>query len=713
MALFNNNSKSESSKQIFNKEFYKVLLQYSYDSFVILDEYGKVAYQIAEYGKITGIHQENLIGKSFMKNIHIEDKEKIKKVFQDVLINPGKKFEFECRLVKKNKKIIYTEGLLINELLNSDINGILLIARELSKKQIAEKYEQEFAKYQEFLSNTALNFLEISNKTDIYAFIGKNINHLIKNSIVFVHSYSENDKMLKIEYTHGINKDGQEIITSFVKKPGNLSIKLENKYYEILHSGNLIELKKGLRQIPHKILNDKLIGAVENRLNLKTVYLIGIKRKSKLYGTITILCEKVIPIQLFKVIETFMYQSAIAIYKKEIEEELIIEKRKAEEADRLKSTFLANISHEIRTPMNGIIGFSQLLNDTNITPEKKDNFIKIIDSNSQLLMSLINDIIDISKIEARQLKLNYTEFNINEFLNDLYYWAIEEKQLKNKDNVEIKLDTESFDMQLYLFADQIRLKQVFINLIGNAIKFTENGLIEFGFQKIEDENGIYDSLFRFYVKDTGIGIEKSYQKIIFDRFRQVDEKSDRKFGGTGLGLAISKNLIELMGGKIWFNSNINQGSVFYFTIPQLNSKEEIKLKRKKTQLPQNIIYTENKNTILIIEPDKTNVLLLKELLGNENITYVVSQNGLQAINIIQSNKLINLVLLDLNIPYIDGFELIKKIKKINKELPIIVQTADAYPETRTKVIKLGGDDFITKPIKREELNKLVSKYLVK
>ncbi|WP_282125772.1 PAS domain S-box protein [Marinifilum flexuosum] len=246
---------------------------------------------------------------------------------------------------------------------------------------------------------------------------------------------------------------------------------------------------------------------------------------------------------------------------KEYEEQLIKAKHKAEESDRLKSAFLANMSHEIRTPLNGILGFSSLLTSDNLKPEKKDKFINIINQNSNQLVRIINDILDFSKIEIGQLVINKTKFNVADLLNEIYTASLEQLNEKTKSHLQLILDLKPELSEIQINSDRVRIKQILSNIVENAIKFTLEGSISFGFD-IKENIGI-----QFFVQDTGIGIPPDMSKEIFGRFRQIEEDHTRNYGGTGLGLSISKELSKLLGGKIWFESIRNEGTIFYVLIP--------------------------------------------------------------------------------------------------------------------------------------------------
>lgn len=369
-------------------------------------------------------------------------------------------------------------------------------------------------------------------------------------------------------------------------------------------------------------------------------------------------------------------------------EELLVAKEKAEESEKLKSAFLANMSHEIRTPMNGIIGFADMMKKTNITEEKRKYYAEIISSSSEQLLSIINDILDISKIETGQMKLNITNSNVNNMIDSLF--TIYELQ-SNKLNINIYSKKQLNDKQSTVFLDELKVRQVLNNLISNALKFTTQGYIEFGYN-------LKNNFLEFYVKDTGVGIKTEYQDKIFERFRQGEANLLKYSQGTGLGLAISKALVKLMEGEIWLESEENKGSCFYFKIFYNQAyKEEIKIN--------------NEFTILIAEDEEVNYLFLEEVLKNIDVNLLHAKNGKEAIDFCMKNDKIKLILMDIKMPVMNGYEAIENIKKIRPEIPIIAQTACAMSEDREKAIKSGCKNYLAKPINEKELLKLVKEYM--
>lgn len=384
-------------------------------------------------------------------------------------------------------------------------------------------------------------------------------------------------------------------------------------------------------------------------------------------------------------------------YKK-LNEELVLAKEKAEESDRLKSAFLANMSHEIRTPMNGIIGFTQLLLRNVGTAEEREQYLKVIEHCGNQLLVLINDLIDISKIEANQISITESEVFLNQVISKQFQ-LFKPKALNLGLTIEYECGLGEFES--HILADSNRIQQVVGNLIGNALKFTPNGSVKFGYE-------VWGNFLRFYVTDSGIGIPKEYHESIFDRFHQVYTHLTDHAGGTGLGLAISKALVTKMGGAIWVESQPNQGSTFFFTIPYKPVHRFSLDNSIETPITHNKPIVKN---ILVVEDDEYNYLYLKELLVAMGINVVWSTNGLKAIETLKQQTDIDAVLLDLKMPIMDGFEAAKRIREFNTQIPIIAQTAYAFASDREKALEAGCNDYIAKPIDSNELHSLLFKYL--
>ena len=392
----------------------------------------------------------------------------------------------------------------------------------------------------------------------------------------------------------------------------------------------------------------------------------------------------------------------------DINKELTKEKEKAEESDRLKSAFLANMSHEIRTPMNGILGFAELLKDPAFSGTEKNEFIELIQSSGNQLLSIINDVIDISKIEAGQVSIQLIETNINLLLDDVIRFYEPASRLKK---IELELNKFCEDEKARCITDEVKLKQILMNLTGNAVKFTSEGKVTIGYMKEPDK-------FIFYVKDTGIGIAPKYHKDIFKRFWQVPNSNGKIYGGTGLGLSVSKSLVEALGGNIWLNSaesNLSAsrqgGTEFYFSIPINLSDQEPEKNVKTIEENTNINSGVKGKTIIVAEDEEINFLYIKKLLSCQDMNVLWAKNGKEAIEMLELHKETDLILMDIKMPVMDGYEATRIIRNSNATIPIIAQTAYNLSENKTKALSAGCNDYLTKPLSKKILMQKISTFL--
>jgi PAS domain S-box-containing protein len=384
--------------------------------------------------------------------------------------------------------------------------------------------------------------------------------------------------------------------------------------------------------------------------------------------------------------------------RKQAENDLRKAKERAEESDLLKTAFLANMSHEIRTPMNAILGFSHLLEANNLEPGEKKEYIALIHRRGHDLLNIINDILDISKIEANQMSIYQEPCNVNNIIEEVYSTY---RPLLNESEVEIIIGNIIPNLPT-IMSDSARLQQIILNLVSNSVKFTKKGFIEIGYD-IQTKGFL-----RFYIKDTGVGVPIEKHKLIFERFRQSDDNPlTRQFDGAGLGLTICKGLIQLMGGDIWVESTLGEGSTFYFTIPYRRSFVSYK--------PIDYIETNQFDwsdmCVLIVEDDPINVKLLVKILEQTNINYVVADTGRGAIDLYRTTPFIDLVLLDIQLPDIDGYNVAQELLRLNSEVKIIAQTANAFSEDKRKSLEVGCKDYISKPIDQSKLLKIIDNVL--
>ncbi|HKI87550.1 MAG TPA: ATP-binding protein [Draconibacterium sp.] len=531
--------------------------------------------------------------------------------------------------------------------------------------------------------------------------------------------YSEPDKLKLIHEleVHQIELEMQNEELKLAKEKAEIAEKKYTELYDFSPSGYLTLTRSG--EITHLNLNaERLLGKERSNLGkssfgffvssdtrdvynkfLQKIFKTNVKQTCEL--KLVTGNDSIIYILVNGIISNIDGKCLVTIVdiskRKRAEYELIKAKEKAEENDRLKSAFLANMSHEIRTPMNGILGFTDLLKTLKLKGEEQQMYIGIIEKSGTRMLNIINDIISISKIESQQIEISITDTNINEQIEYIYhFFKLEAEQKKLHISFKNALTSEN----AFIRTDREKVFAVLTNLVKNAIKFTQTGSIELGYE-------VKGEFFEFYIRDSGPGIPDEQKEIIFERFRQGSESLTRNYEGSGLGLAISKAYVEMLGGKIWIESKIGQGSTFRFTIPYLNGFKENE--QLHTDSEEEIRPT-RKLKVLVVEDDETSQLLLGVIIKNLEFEIFQAITGIEAIEICRNNPDIDLVLMDIQMPGMNGFEATRQIREFNKEVIIIAQTAYALSEDRKKAIEAGCNNYISKPINRAILFKMVNNY---
>jgi len=382
--------------------------------------------------------------------------------------------------------------------------------------------------------------------------------------------------------------------------------------------------------------------------------------------------------------------------KKILYENLVQAKEKAEESDRLKTAFLHNISHEIRTPLNAIIGFSGFLDQPDLSEKDRKQFIDIIFQSNNQLLTIINDILNISQIETSQVVIRDSWTDLKKLTESLYRRY---KPDAVKAGIEFSVAADN-EKESRIYTDESKLLQVLTNLLGNAFKFTHEGFVQFGYN-------IREEVVEFFVEDSGIGIPESEQKKIFDRFYQVDKKVSRLYSGTGLGLSISDAYVKLLGGSFTVRSSPGTGSRFSFAIPIDKGGQP----QSRQVIPHLLRSDSTVKTILVAEDEESNFALVNAILKPHGYTLLRAKNGREAVDMCKTKDEIDLVLLDIKMPVMDGFEAAREILKHKPGLPIIAQTAYAHPSDRSRAMESGCIDYLAKPFDRRQLMDIISKYL--
>ena len=715
--------------------------------------------------KLTGYKKEEVLGKNWF-NLFIPEQNGtiLSEVFANVLKGMPEVSSYENHILCRNgsERLIHWENTVLKKE-NGEISGSLGIGTDITERKLGEdkllKSEEKFRSYIEnapdgvFIVNQEGEFLEINQAA--CEITGYTENELLELTISELHQQEYLEKArshFQAVIKDGFAKDELGYLTKTgEKKFWNVdAVKLsdtrflgfakditerkqaekaihENEYTlrQIIDLVPLLILAKdqaGKFLIANKTVADIYGTTVENIIGKSDFDFTSNKKEAEKFikddleviesgqqkdipeeeltdsqGNLRYLQTTKIPFKTTLSKTPAILAVAVDITaRKKIENYLHAALDKAEESDRLKSAFLANMSHEIRTPMNGILGFVDLLDTPGLDITKKHEFKKIIHKSSDRLLNTINALIDISRIEANQIKILNSEVCINKLLEELHVFFNPEA---NSKGLSLTFSPTFDRFQSTIFIDSCKLNGVLINLIKNAIKYTDTGSITFGYI-------LKDAFIEFFVEDTGIGVPEARQEAIFDRFIQVDGGT-RAFEGLGLGLSISKAYVEAMGGEICLNSVEGKGSKFSFTIPHKSSrKKNIKL---ALDTEENI-YTKKKITdltILIAEDDDVISSYYKVILEDQFRKVLYAKNGQEAIEIFKDNPEISLILMDIKMPLKDGYTATREIRKFNKDVIIIAQTAYAFKGDREAALKAGCDEYMPKPIKREKLLKMI------
>ncbi len=596
-----------------------------------------------------------------------------------IVMNSGKSGQFD-EYGNIENKFLFLDAIktpLRND--NGEIIGTVGSGRDVTSRKRDEKILN-------IQYNIAMSMVSVENIQQLFEIVRLELSQLLDTTNFFVALYdSETESLEKLFW--------KDEIDQFTKWKADNSL-----------SGQVVKLGKTILMNRNEI--DQF--ARENHLNLLGTNAecwlgVPLKIENQVFGAMVIQSynnNNAFDNSTASLLEMIAHELSIFIEKQRIMEDLIKAKEKAEESERLKSAFLQNISHEIRTPMNSISGFSQMLNKPLLTEEKRKKYTSIIINNSNQLLSIVNDILTISSIETKQENASIERVCINHIIYDLL--AIFKVQAVNQ-NINIDARPQLSDKQSEIYTDKTKLIQVLTNIVSNALKFTHEGFVEFGYT-LEEKHGCASEQMQFYIKDTGIGIREEQQAKIFERFRQADSSIQSNYGGAGLGLSISKGFIELLGGSIWVESETGKGSIFYFTIPYKPANDI----EKKAHQSKNI---QKASTILIVDDIENNSLFLAELLQDFEIKLIHAKNGKESVEICKSNPRIELVLMDIKMHGMDGHTAAMLIKEFRPDLPIIAQSAYALEHEIDKYKGFPFDDYLTKPINENELISKLKKFI--
>ncbi|MBI9039667.1 MAG: PAS domain S-box protein [Bacteroidales bacterium] len=630
-------------KLIESEKYFRALIENSNDVISILDEKGNIIYESPSHKRVLGYNTGDLIGKNAFEFVHSDDRERISLEFTELLNKPDEIKPVHFRFLHKDGTWRFLEGSGQNLIKAPEVKGIVINYRDVTERKRNEKELQK-------------------------------LNHAIEQSPVCV---MITDIEGNIEYANQqfSKLTGYSVKESIGKNPrflnaGTLPKEHYKELWETINTGKIWE-----GEFHNKMANGELFW--ENAI------ISPVKNNA---GQIT----------------NFVAVKENITEKKKMWNDLVKAKEKAEESDRLKTAFLHNISHEIRTPMNGILGFTTLLLEPGLTGEEQNEYIEVIKKSGDRMLNTVNNLMDISMIESNQVKISMSDTDVNEQINNLFTFFKPEVEIKGI-QLFIKLNLPS--QKAIIKTDKEKLNSILTNLLKNAIKYTFDGKIEFGYiLQAEGEN----TELEFFVKDTGIGIPKDRQQAIFKRFVQADIEDKSALEGTGLGLSISKSYVEMLGGKIRVESQEGKGTQFYFTIPYNAKQEDITIAEDKNT-PQNIENQISGLKILIAEDVESADMFLTVVLKKISKEILHAKTGIEVIDTCRKNPDIDLILMDIKMPEMNGYEATKKIRESNKDVVIIAQTAYALYGDNEKAIESGCNDYISKPINRNELLDMVKK----
>lgn len=612
------------------------------------------------------------------------------------------------RLSERGGLILIIAGVLVTISLVALLNNAILkhkVRKRTSelKQQLIEKEQVVVSTRQSESNLFELNrftagILELTDLPAIYQYLTAYLHKRFPKAIILYVSVNAANKTTKLESVSGIEKS---LLTKIIKisgfNPVNKEYRLTNHHYDYFKSGNLVEFKGGLRDFTANEYPEMATQAIEVITGISKIHTIGINKDKSLLGAIHIFTRKNYRINNEVLIEAIVRQAGLLIQKVISTEELAAAKEKAEESDRLKSLFLQNMSHEVRTPLNAIVGFSQLMTESDLPREKLKEFSGQILAGSEKLTGIIKDIIEMSQIQANQMQLTQYEYNVSGLIDD-----ISEKYTKYavKKNLLFKLKHKIPEDKRIIKSDKNKMIAILTHLLDNAIKFTSEGSVQLTTE-------ISDDQLHMMVSDTGIGISPETQKIIFEPFRQFETEMHRRYGGNGLGLSLVKAYVELLRGTINLESEINKGTSVTLSFPidgsvaKSGEKEDIQPEDAGT--PEKATGV---RTILIAEDEYANFLYLKAIIGNGNVTILHAVNGQEAIDLCRSKTAIDMILMDIKMPVMDGHTAAKMIKEFRPDIPIIAQTAYAMESEKHQFADVF-DDYIIKPIDKKRILKLL------
>ncbi len=674
--------KSLTQAQI-QQTFFEELFNSSPFALVFLDDNQRVIRINKAFTQLFGYTPEECIGRPISDLIIPEDKEEERQqILKDVFV--GRQIFVETLRKKKDGSRIFVRltGSMVK--LHEKLLGIFGIYEDITlQKKYKEHLENHTRLIELILSITQSPSMDYKNmlKKTVYEamqLLGGDFGLFFEynplNMEVTIHAYSEEweERCSTIEN-----------LVSLLNEPGNQIISTLSANQPIIFNNNS---------------EDSLLKAICPGKDVKSMLIIPISSEGHCSGALILGSLQEHKYENHHLSEGSLLVDSVwrAVEQQRLVRELRKALTKAEESERLKSSFLAAMSHELRTPLNAIIGFSSLI-DESMTLEEIIDCVRTIQASGNHLLNLINDMFHLSAFEAGQLSPNKELINLERLFSDIKDFIHSYQQIENKQHIDVRFHPDPMAVNVKLIADQQKLTEVLISLVKNSLKFTEEGYIEYGY--LADKEKV-----TFFVRDTGIGIPKEKHEIIFEKFRQGDESSTRKYGGAGIGLTLVKALTEIMGGRVYFESEVGEGSIFFVELPcQMEIIEE-----RSTEIEYTILSGAE---IMIVEDEETNYRLIESMLKKYKPVLVHFYDGENAVEYIEKGGQPQVILMDIRLPGIDGLETTRRIKALKPNIPIIAQTAYAMTGDYERCKSAGCDDYLTKPFRRQQLINILINWL--
>lgn len=672
-----------------SEEKYRTIFEHFVDLYYQTDMNGVLTTLSPSTLELSGYTPEELIGRP-VTDVYDNPKDRFE--LMRLLKERGKVEDYELKLIRKDGNV---RDVSINSAIRFNEKGIPIsiegVIRDHTERKRQELIIKKSLEQQKLLSEVSF---KLNSLTDVQ--------HNIDNALELTGKHTEVSRV----YIFEDNRTRSETSNTFEwcdEQTEPQIDELQNISYNTLPSlNNLMEERKALISSDISKLPSDLYDILQPQ-DIKSIIIFPVIVSDERFGFIGFDdCKNHrewddSEIELLKTISNLFGNF---FERKLTEEKLIVEKERAEESDKLKSAFLTTMSHELRTPLNAIIGFSELI-DKDCETEELNTYTQSINISGKHLLNIIEDVFEITSLETGTVKVEITEFELGRLANELKdIFILEQHKLEKELKYIFRPDHNNLNPKLT--SDRSKLKSLLANLVKNAVKFTDSGSVTLSYS-ISESEGI-----TFSVKDTGIGIDKKYRDLIFERFRQVDDTHTREYGGTGLGLTIVKRIADLLEGKLWFESAPGDGTEFFFRLPPDKVHFKKSKAEKRTEKPEkgNMVGLK----ILIVEDEQSNYLFLKTVLKRIKIETLHAENGKVAIDLVKKTSDIDLVLMDIKMPEMNGYEATTIIKSIKPDLPVIAQTAYALPGDREKAINAGCDGYLEKPIDRLTLIGLIKEF---